>query len=84
MVLNLEKNQSIGLNLEKNGGLKEFSIGCGWNPNQYRIEQSGSSQFDIDLFAIIKNEYKIDAVYFNNKNVNGIRLSGDNLTGAVS
>lgn len=64
-----------------NPGLKVIQVGLGWDP------ASTGAAFDLDAsaFAIRGTNSNCmapdDMCYFNNKNIQGISLSGDNLTG---
>lgn len=77
--LDLGKNVTLDIT-KRNPGLKKITVAAGWD-----VATAGSS-FDLDIIAIPCNENgKItgmpDIVYFNNKQIPGIKLNGDNLTG---
>lgn len=79
-VLNLEKNAVLDLT-KRNPGLKLVNLGAGWD-----IAASGED-FDLDISAILLDANgkfgSVDnVVYFNNMVVPGVRLNGDNRTGA--
>ena len=72
-VLNLCKNDILDLSKASNGNLKSVDVGLGWD-----------TIMDLDSIAFIldNNDKLIETVYFANKSASGIRLNGDNLTGA--
>ena len=77
--LNLQKNDFLDLT-KRNPGLAKVNLGAGWD-----VAQTGAS-FDLDIVAFLCHEDgKIhaneDVVFFNHKEVPGVRLNGDNLTG---
>lgn len=80
-MLNLSKGGNINLAKEANG-VTEFSIGLGWDAAQ------PGKEFDLDVAAIALNandkafEPDSSMVFYNNKEWNGIKHSGDNRTGA--
>lgn len=71
-MLNLQKGEGLLLDLNKIG-IKKIDIGLGWDTN-----------CDLDAYAILRDSEgtEVNTVYFGNKSVKGVRLSGDNLTGA--
>lgn len=78
-VLNLEKNQVLDLT-KKNPGLSKVNLGAGWDV------ASGGTDFDLDIAAILLNENgsfgsPSNVVFFNNMQVPGVVLNGDNRTG---
>ena len=78
--LNLQKNDFLDLT-KRNPGLTTVNLGAGWD-----IARAGAD-FDLDIIALLCNANgKItsaqDVVFFNHKEVPGIRLNGDNRTGA--
>ena len=81
-MLNLSKGGNINLAKEANG-VTEFSIGLGWDAAQ------PGKEFDLDVAAIALNandkafEPDSSMVFYNNKEWNGIKHSGDNRTGAL-
>lgn len=79
-LLNMKKNDVLDLT-KRNPGLKKVDLGAGWDIASY------GADFDLDISAImVQANGKIrnisDVVYFNNMEVNGVRLNGDNRTGA--
>lgn len=79
-VLNLEKNAILDLT-KRNPGLTKVDLGAGWDI------AIGGDDFDLDIAAIMttsngKVRSAKDVVYFGNMTVNGVRLNGDNRTGA--
>lgn len=79
-VLNLEKNDILDLT-KRNPGLTKVDLGAGWDI------AIGGDDFDLDIAAIMttsngKVRSAKDVVYFGNMTVNGVRLNGDNRTGA--
>lgn len=79
-VLNLEKNAVLDLT-KRNPGLTMVDLGAGWDI------ATGGKDYDLDISAImVTSTGKIrsveDVVYFGNKEVPGVRLNGDNRTGA--
>ena len=79
--LNLQKNDILDLT-KKNPGLEKVILGAGWDV------ASMGQDFDLDIAAFLLNENgKVgqipnDVIFFNNKQGQGIALSGDNRTGA--
>ena len=80
-ILNLQKNQILDLT-KRNPGLKKVTLGAGWDIS------NGGLDFDIDIAAFLVgsnnkvNQIPQDVIFFNNKQGQGIALSGDNRTGA--
>lgn len=79
-VLNLEKNAVLDLT-KRNPGLSLVNLGAGWD-----ITTSGDD-FDLDIAAILLDANgkfgSVDnVVYFNHMEVPGVKLNGDNRTGA--
>lgn len=79
-VLNLEKNSVLDLT-KRNPGLSLVNLGAGWD-----ITTSGDD-FDLDIAAILLDANgkfgSVDnVVYFNHMEVPGVKLNGDNRTGA--
>ena len=79
-VLNLQKNDILNLT-KKNPGLKRVNLAAGWD-----VAVSGSD-FDLDIAAYLLDDCgKIhggeDVIFFNHMEVPGIKLNGDNRTGA--
>lgn len=79
--LNLQKNDILDLT-KKNPGLKNVILGAGWDV------ASVGRDFDLDIAAFLLNEnnkvtnISEDVIFFNNLECQGIRLAGDNRTGA--
>ena len=79
--LNLQKNDILDLT-KKNPGLKRVILGAGWDV------ASNGQDFDLDIAAFLLNSNnKVsnipdDIIFFNNMAGQGIRLEGDNRTGA--
>lgn len=79
--LNLKKNDILNLT-KKEPGLEKVVLGAGWD-----ISLNGST-FDLDISAFLLgangkvNNVGEDVIYFNNMNGQGIKLCGDNRTGA--
>ena len=79
--LNLQKNDILDLS-KKNQGLKRVILGAGWD-----VATMGQD-FDLDIAAfLLNNNNKVaripdDVIFFNNMEGQGIRLEGDNRTGA--
>jgi tellurium resistance protein TerD len=79
--LNLQKNDILDLT-KKNPGLLEVVLGAGWDV------ASNGQDFDLDIAAFLLNSNNkvanipADVIFFNNMNGEGIRLEGDNRTGA--
>ena len=79
-VLNLQKNDILDLT-KRNPGLKSVALGAGWDISY------GGVDFDIDIAAFMldaNNKFNTvsNVIFFNNKQGQGIALSGDNRTGA--
>lgn len=80
ITLNLNKNDILDLT-KRNPGLKSVILGAGWD-----VSNNGSD-FDLDIAAfLLDSNNKFNSVeniiFFNNKQGQGIYLSGDNRTGA--
>lgn len=80
LTLDLRKNDILDLT-KKNPGLRNVTLGAGWD-----ISNNGSD-FDLDIAAFlldVNNKFNTvsNVIFFNNKQGQGIRLSGDNRTGA--
>jgi len=79
--LNLRKNDVLDLT-KKNPGLLQVILGAGWD-----VANNGQD-FDLDIAAFLLNKSnKVgripeDVIFFNNMAGDGIRLEGDNRTGA--
>ena len=80
-VLNLQKNQSLDLTKEA-PSLKRCILGAGWDVSE------GNETYDLDIAAFLLgengrvNDVRTDVVYFRQMVQRGIRLEGDNRTGA--
>ncbi|MEG1311417.1 MAG: TerD family protein [Romboutsia sp.] len=79
-ILNLQKNDILDLT-KRNPGLKKVTLGAGWDIS------NGGVDFDIDIAAFLldsNNKFNSisNVIFFNNKQGQGITLSGDNRTGA--
>ena len=79
-ILNLQKNEILDLT-KRNPGLKKVTLGAGWDI------ANGGLDFDIDIAAFLldaNNKFNTvsNVIFFNNKQGQGIALSGDNRTGA--
>ncbi|MGL4971861.1 MAG: TerD family protein, partial [Culicoidibacterales bacterium] len=82
-VLNLNKNDILNLT-KKEPGLQYVTVGAGWD-----LSQTGQD-FDLDIAAFLLDQNgKINpqtamqqVVFFNNMQLTGIQLMGDNRTGA--
>lgn len=80
VTLNLEKNMVLDLS-KAAPGIRNATLGAGWD-----VSQMGSDA-DLDIFSILLDENgKIsavgDVIFYNNRSLNGLTLSGDNRTGA--
>ncbi len=79
--LNLKKNDILDLT-KKNPGLEKVVLGAGWD-----VARNGQD-FDLDIAAfLLDKNNKVaripdDVIFFNNLEGEGIRLEGDNRTGA--
>ncbi|MGL4762556.1 MAG: TerD family protein [Sarcina sp.] len=79
--LNLKKNDVLNLT-KKNPGLTKVILGAGWDV------ASNGADFDLDIAAFLLNSngkaarVPEDIIFFNNMSGQGIRLQGDNRTGA--
>lgn len=71
-LLNLQKNDILDLN-KVTQSLTSVDVGLGWD-----------TRMDLDSIAFLldNNDKLIETVFFSNKNGSGVRLNGDNLTGA--
>ncbi|MGL6108312.1 TerD family protein [Romboutsia sp.] len=79
-ILNLQKNEVLDLT-KRNPGLKKVTLGAGWDISH------GGVDFDIDIATFMldaNNKFNTvsNVIFFNNKQGQGINLSGDNRTGA--
>lgn len=70
----MTKGQTLDLNKESGTTLKKIRLGAGW-------DVADGKTVDLDLWLVPKGG---DPVYFNNKNIPGASLDGDDLTGANS
>lgn len=80
VTLDLNKGSILDLT-KRNPGLKKIKVGAGWD-----IASMGSD-FDLDISAFLlgsngKISSGADVVFFNNMSVPGVKLNGDNRTGA--
>lgn len=80
VTLDLAKGLVLDLT-KRNPGLKHIKAGCGWDT------ASMGEAFDLDVSAFLLNANgKItsgsDVIFYNNMSAPGIKLSGDNRTGA--
>jgi tellurium resistance protein TerD len=80
VTLNLEKNMVLDLS-KAAPDIRNATLGAGWD-----VSQMGSDA-DLDIFSILLDENgKIsavgDVIFYNNRSLNGLTLSGDNRTGA--
>lgn len=75
--LNLEKNDLLNLSKDYSK-LNKINLGLGWDIS------NDSHSWDLDASAILldSNNELIETVYYGRKIGNGIKLNGDNLTGA--
>lgn len=79
--ITLDLNKGAMLDLTKREpGLKHIILAAGWDVS------ATVPAFDLDITAFLLNSNKkinsaADIVYFNNKSVSGLTLSGDNRTG---
>lgn len=85
MLVNLSKNESVSMvNLSKAVGksLNNVRIGLGWDVNTLGF----GGEFDLDVFTLFldANGKAVDPaiVFFNNPSASGVKLNGDNRTGA--
>ncbi|MEG0857468.1 MAG: TerD family protein [Terrisporobacter sp.] len=79
-ILNLQKNDILDLT-KRNPGLKKVTLGTGWDIS------NGGVDFDIDIAAFLldaNNKFNAvsNVIFFNNRQGQGIALSGDNRSGA--
>lgn len=79
-ILNLQKNDILDLT-KRNPGLTRVTLGAGWDI------AVGGADFDLDIAAFLldangKFNDVSNVIFFNNKLGRGIRLGGDNTTGA--
>lgn len=83
-VLNLQKNDILDLT-KADPGLNRVMLGAGWDVVKKGFF-SFARDFDLDLVALLVNEnnklVKNGIIYFGHQNGQGIKLHGDNLTGA--
>jgi len=73
IMLNLTKGQALDLKKEDGSPVKNIRFGGGWD-----MAEEGTD-FDLDLFAIGTTEGNV--CYFSNKDIAGVHLDKDNLTG---
>lgn len=80
-ILNLSKGSILDLT-KSNPSLNNVILAAGWDVNK-----SGSDNFDLDISAFLLDKngrvtnIQEQVIYFNNKEVSGIKLNGDNRTG---
>lgn len=81
-ILNLEKDAILDLSKDVEASLKSMRVSAGWDVN------AKGRDFDLDLcaFLVDANGKLINSansvVYYGEKKSNGVKLDGDNLTGA--
>ena len=80
VTLNLEKNMVLDLS-KADPGITNATLGAGWD-----VSQMGPDA-DLDIFSFLLDANgKIsavgDVIFYNNRNMNGLTLSGDNRIGA--
>lgn len=81
-ILNLQKNDILDLT-KREPGLTKVTLGAGWD-----VAQTGQD-FDLDIAAFLldangkidRNQVMQQVVFFNNMQVPGVQLMGDNRTG---
>jgi tellurium resistance protein TerD len=74
IMLNLSKGQSLDLTKEAGKPVTKVRIGAGW-------DVAVGKTMDLDIWAILRGEAPC---YFNNLTGNGVKLDGDDRTGASS
>lgn len=85
-ILNLQKNDILNLT-KTNPGLKRVMLGAGWDVVKKGFF-SVAKDYDLDLIALLLDSNdkllngKNGVIYFGNLNGQGIKLHGDNRTGA--
>ncbi|MGL4449821.1 MAG: TerD family protein [Sarcina sp.] len=83
-MLNLKKNDVLNLT-KKDPGLKELRIGAGWDVAHKSLFGFGHD-YDLDLFAFLVDKdfkgRKNSLIYYGHMDENGVKLHGDNRTGA--
>lgn len=87
MAISLGKGQKINLSKEV-AGLRRIRVGLGWDAAQSKKGLFGFKSvpnIDCDATAILltgsRLDSKKDLVYYGNKSTDGVKHSGDNLTG---
>ncbi|MGL5378422.1 TerD family protein [Clostridium sp.] len=84
-ILNLKKNDVLDLT-KAEPGLNKVMLGAGWDVVKKSGFFSRAKDYDLDLVALQINEdnklIKSGLIYFGHQLGQGIRLHGDNLTGA--
>ena len=89
-MLNLQKNDILDLT-KKNPGLNNVMLGAGWDVAKKKgfFGFGGGKDFDLDLVAFLLDgrgkmikDSTTSLIYFGCQNGKGIKLHGDNLTGA--
>ncbi|MEB0041301.1 MULTISPECIES: TerD family protein [unclassified Pseudomonas] len=90
MAITLTKNQTISLEKTAGSGLKQVTLGLGWDPVKptgffSKLLGAGSQEIDLDASCIVLDGDKkpIDLVWFRalQSNDGSIKHSGDNRTG---
>jgi tellurium resistance protein TerD len=81
VTLNLEKGARVDLT-KNNGGITKLVVGLGWDVNG-----GNAGSFDLDSMAFHMKEDKLHGAtagiaFFGNKEIAGVKLDKDNLTGA--
>lgn len=84
MAVSLVKGQNVSLTKEAGAaGLKTITIGLGWD---VRVTDGADFDLDASAFLLGQDEKVVDAtkgmVFFNNMDFSGVKLTGDNRTGA--
>ncbi|WP_300347698.1 TerD family protein [Clostridium sp.] len=85
-VLNLQKNDILDLT-KKDPSLNKIMLAAGWDVVKKGLFSFATADYDLDLVALLLDEneklrHNNDVIYFGNMEGNGIKLHGDNLTGA--
>lgn len=78
--LNMNKNDILNLT-KRNPGLTRIKLAAGWDI------ANGGKDYDLDIVAFLLDKYgrfvtTANIIFFNNKTAPGVKLGGDNRTGA--
>jgi len=87
MAINLQKGHKISLKKENGTSLNSFCVGANWGAIDSRGLFGGKKKVAVDLDLSVglfdNNNILLDTIYFGNLSTQGVRHSGDDLTGDI-